>query len=302
MRTLYGVWRPVNMMRWQGVGGARCRRRWSRALIGMLMLSAGALLQAQPPGLGSAPLGAPNLPPPGAAPLGPSVPGNARDARSQAPIDLTGYWVSIVTEDWRYRMVVPGPGYYAGIPMTLAAKQSADAWSRARDEAAGKQCEAYGAAAIMRVPERLRISWQDPNTLEVQTDAGMQTRLLRFEPTPQQASAPPSLQGLSVAHWQVAMPGGFGPVPRNAPRYGSLAVTTTRMTGGLLRTNGVPYSGQSSLMEQWDLNTERSGDAWLTVSSELTDPVDLRAPYIVTATFKKQKDAAGWDPSPCTLQ
>ena len=28
-----------------------------------------------------------------------------RPARAGAPIDLTGYWVSIVTQDWRWRMV-----------------------------------------------------------------------------------------------------------------------------------------------------------------------------------------------------
>ena len=29
-------------------------------------------------------------------------------ARADAPIDLTGYWVSVVTQDWRWRMVTPG--------------------------------------------------------------------------------------------------------------------------------------------------------------------------------------------------
>ena len=30
--------------------------------------------------------------------------------RAGAPIDLTGYWVSIVTADWRWRMVTPAKG------------------------------------------------------------------------------------------------------------------------------------------------------------------------------------------------
>src|SRR5271166_5393910 len=56
--------------------------------------------------------------------------------KAAAPIDLTGYWVSIITEDWRYRMVTPAPGDYQGVPMTAAAVKIADAWDPAKDEAA----------------------------------------------------------------------------------------------------------------------------------------------------------------------
>mgnify|MGYP003342381936 CR=1 FL=1 len=31
----------------------------------------------------------------------------APTARSSAPVDLTGYWVSVVTEDWAWRMRTP---------------------------------------------------------------------------------------------------------------------------------------------------------------------------------------------------
>ena len=104
-----------------------------------------------------------------------------RPPKAAAPIDLTGYWVSIVTEDWRYRMVTPAKGDYQGVPMTPEARKVADAWDPAADEAAGNQCKSYGAAAIMRVPGRLQISWQDDDTLRVETDAGMQTRLFHFK-------------------------------------------------------------------------------------------------------------------------
>lgn len=39
----------------------------------------------------------------------------ASSARAAAPIDLTGYWVSIVTQDWRWRMVTPAKGDYQHI-------------------------------------------------------------------------------------------------------------------------------------------------------------------------------------------
>ncbi len=117
---------------------------------------------------GSANAQAPNAPQRGATP---------RDAAS---IDLTGYWVSVVTEDWLYRMVTPAKGDYTSVPLNAEGRKVADAWDPAKDEAAGNQCKAYGAAAIMRVPGRLHITWQDANTLKVEMDSGTQTRFLYF--------------------------------------------------------------------------------------------------------------------------
>src|SRR5262249_48360401 len=114
----------------------------------------------------------------GAQPRGPAPPpGTPKQA---APIDLTGQWVSIVTEDWRFRMVTPEKGDYPGVQLTPAGKAIADNWDPAKDESAGNQCKSYGAAAIMRVPGRLRVSWQDEQTLKIETDAGQQTRVLHF--------------------------------------------------------------------------------------------------------------------------
>src|SRR3954467_14921053 len=104
-------------------------------------------------------------------------------AKASAPIDLTGYWVSVVNEDWRYRMVTPAKGDYRGVPITLEALKIVNAWDPAADEAAGNQCKSYGAAAIMRVPGRVHITWQDDATLRVEIDAGTQTRLFRFGST-----------------------------------------------------------------------------------------------------------------------
>src|SRR3972149_2573263 len=88
----------------------------------------------------------------------------APTAQASAPIDLTGYWVSIVSEDWRWRMVTPPKGEYSSVPITEEAKKLADAWDPARDAANGEQCKAYGAAGLMRQPTRLHITWQDGNT------------------------------------------------------------------------------------------------------------------------------------------
>jgi hypothetical protein len=199
-------------------------------------------------------------------------------------------------------MVVPGRGEYSDVPLNLPAKQFADAWNPAADEAAGKQCEAYGAAAIMRIPERLRISWQDDQTLKVETDAGMQTRVLHFASDSEEEktiAATPGWQGYSAARW-VLHHAALGPPPA-AGGYGSLEVLTDHMLPGLLRKNGIPYGARSKLTEYWEVNAETS-DQWLTVTSIVDDPEYLRYPYIVNSIFKKEPDGTKWNPGPCTLR
>src|SRR5437763_430062 len=114
--------------------------------------------------------------------LGRSLAAQAPTPRGASPIDLTGNWVSIVTEDWRFRMVTPPKGDYASVPLNAAARAVADKWDPAKDEADGNACKSYGAANIMRTPGRLRISWENDTTLKIETDAGQQTRLLHLGP------------------------------------------------------------------------------------------------------------------------
>ncbi len=248
-------------------------------------------------------------------------------ARALAPIDLTGNWVSIVTEDWRFRMVTPPKGDYASVPLNAAARAVADAWDPAKDTAAGNACKSYGAAGLMRVPGRLHISWQDDTTLKIETDAGTQTRLLHFTGTP---GGDPSWQGYSAAVWELAGGGGRGGPPPPAPaggtvtppaggaaaaapvaggagrgrggpppRGGSLKVTTTRLKEGYLRKNGVPYSENAVLTEYFDRHSESNGDEWFTVTTIVEDPKYLQQSFITSTHFKKEADASKWYPSPC---
>jgi hypothetical protein len=204
--------------------------------------------------------------------------------KAAAPIDLTGYWVSVITEEWRYRMVTPGPGDYLLIPMTLDAKSVADAWDPAKDESSGNQCKSYGAAGVMRLPERLHVTWQDDTTLRMEIDAGTQTRVFHFGDWKAPEGAP-TLQGDSLAQWE---------------RAGSLKVTTTHLRGGYLRKNGVPYSENANLMEHYDVVREHNGEIWVIVTTMVRDPRFLRLPYITAAQFKKEPDASHWDPTPCS--
>jgi hypothetical protein len=218
---------------------------------------------------------------------------SARTPKDGAPIDLTGYWVSIVTEDWRFRMVTPPKGDYPDItPLNAAGKKIADAWDPAKDEAAGQQCKGYGAGNIMRIPERLHVTWVNDTTLKMETDAGMQTRLFRFNPAP--PAGPPSWQGFSVASWE-------GPASGRGPG-GSLKVITTQALPGYLQKNGVPYSTSMRMTEYFDVVKEPTGEQWLVVKSVIEDTQYLDRTLIRSTHFRKQADASGWNPTPCSTR
>jgi len=214
-------------------------------------------------------------------------------AKASAPIDLTGYWVSVVNEDWRYRMVTPAKGDYRGVPITLEALTIVNAWDPKADDAAGTQCKSYGAAAIMRVPGRLHITWQDDNTLRVDTDAGVQSRLFTFAAAPAPAGAA-TWQGTSAARWE--RPGRGNP----AVRAGSLNVVTTNMRAGYLRKNGVPYSESAKVTEYFDLSPMPSNGQLIVVTTVVDDPKYLLQQFIVSSQFRKEADGSKWDPTPCS--
>jgi hypothetical protein len=217
--------------------------------------------------------------------------------QASAAIDLTGHWVSVITEDWKLRMVTPRKGAYDALPLTPEGRKTGDSWDPAADEARGEQCRAYGAAGLMRLPTRLRIAWQDASTLRIDSDAGTQTRLFRFTSTPA-AAAEPSWQGQSVAQWV------YAPARRGsgAPRTGSLKVVTTNLRPGYVRRNGVPYSRDAVLTEYFDVNTLPNGEVWFTVTSRLDDPIYFSRPYITTSDFKKLPDATGFAPTACAAR
>ena len=218
-------------------------------------------------------------------------------ARAAAPIDLTGYWVSVVTEDWRYRMVPPAKGDYQGVPMTAAAVKVADAWDPDADAAAGLQCKSFGAGMIMRVPGRLHITWSDDQTLRVEAEAGIQTRTLEFAPTAKGVAR--SWQGDSKAEWQPPRAGRGRGTPAPA-RNGSLKVVTTNLRAGYLRKNGVPYSENATVTEYYSLARLRADVEVLVVTTVVEDTMFLTQPFIVSSQFTKQADGTGWDPTPCS--
>jgi hypothetical protein len=234
-------------------------------------------------------------------PAGPPPRLSAKDA---APEDITGYWVSIVTEDWRWRMLTPAKGDITSIPLNPVGRKTAEAWDPAKDEAAGEQCKAYGAPGLMRLPTRLHITWQDDNTLKVETDEGTQTRLFHFGGAIRLSGPPPPLrQGISMAEWDVSHPTFMGfappPPPAGGKLPGSLKVVTTKLLPGYLRKNGIPYSADTTLTEYFTRTNEANGDSWLLLTSIVEDPQYLASDFLTSDHYKREADGSKWNPTPC---
>jgi hypothetical protein len=227
--------------------------------------------------------------------------------QANAPIDLTGTWVSVVTEDWQWRMVTPQKGDVASIPVNAEGRKIAMAWDLQKDVAASQQCRAFGVGGLIRIPGRIRISWQDGNTLKLEFDAGTQTRLMRFDRTQQPGAR--DWQGHSVAEWTDIAGGRAQEVNRvgevenigNNVRNGTLKAMTTNMLPGYLRKNGVPYSESMVLTEYFDRHNERDGSQWLTVTSIVEDPRYLNTPFVTSTSFKKEPDASKFRPTGCVV-
>ncbi len=226
-------------------------------------------------------------------------------AQASAAIDLTGNWVSVVTEDWRWRMLTPPKGDYASLPLNPEGIKAADTWTPAMDG----MCQAYGMGGLLRQPTRLRISWQDPQTLKIESDAGVQTRLLSFD-TNARKPTQRSLQGFTLAEWDRPGRGGGGffagnnaPVAPTAapvvPGRGSLKAVTTMLSSGWLRKNGVAYSENAEITEYFNRYALPNGDEWFGVTTIVNDPRYFNNEVVVSSHFKKEPDGSKWDPTPC---
>lgn len=242
----------------------------------------------------------------------PQPPPPPTTARASAPMELTGQWVAIVSEDWRWRMVTPPKGDYASLPLNPAGRAAADAWNLDADNATGPagQCKAFGVGGIARIPGRMRINWADDSTLKVEYDAGQQVRTFKFinqrpgpllpalsQRTPSQVA--PSLQGETRAQWfrQPQIRGLGRPPPQ--PPGGSLRTFTVNHSGGYLRKNGVPYSPDALISEHWNLFKGPDNGDWLVIITVIEDPRYLNQPFITSTNFKRETETSKWNPQPC---
>ena len=273
----------------------RGRVRWAGALAeaGLAGVLACLALAMIPLAAGAQGRGGPPAPPP--------------TARGGAPVDLTGTWVAVVTEDWQWRMVTPPKGDYQSVPLNAEGRRVADTWDPSKDG----MCQAYGVGGLMRMPVRLRISWQDENTLKIESDAGRQTRLIHFGQPPAAAPSTPStrvrtrtLQGISAGEWLGGGAGTIDPFTGRGDgpgrqRWGALRVRTTGMRAGWLRRNGVPYSENAIVTEHFTRFTHPDAGDWFVVTTTVEDPTYLTQPFVTSSNFRKEADGAKWMPVAC---
>jgi hypothetical protein len=249
----------------------------------------------------------------------------AQTPRSAAPVDLTGYWVAVVSEDWRHRMATPRKGDFESLPLNAEGRRVANEWDLAADDAAGLQCKAFGVGGIMRQPGRLHITWADDDTLQIDFDAGTQTRLLELG-SAAPPSSEPTWQGYSRAEWQrppggnlnpvraqignstgPVAPGGGGRGQRGGPppsasltEGGVLKAVTSRFRSGYLRKNGVPYSEAATITEYFTRLPEApNGEVWLHVLTIVEDPRYLNDAFYTSTHFKREANGSKWNPTPC---
>lgn len=217
-------------------------------------------------------------------------------AKASAPIDLTGIWVSIVDEDWRWRMLTAPKGDYPGVPLNEAGQKVADSWDKSEEGS----CKAFGIGGLMRMPTRVRIRWETENVLRIETDSGLQVRRLYFGAAP--ALTQRSLQGRSVAAWEHTLPLGDGwglDLPVSPRPGGSLKVVTTDFVSGWLRRNGVPYSEDARITEYFDAFAGPDGSHWFVVTTIVDDSQYLSEPFITSSHFRREPTESEWHPRPC---
>ena len=247
---------------------------------------------------------------------GPPGGGAAASAKAAAPVDLTGYWVSLVTEDWIERMSPDSPpsgtggggGGFGGFGGGGGGggRGRGGAPQAAPSPANADPCRVYGAGGSMRVPGRLNISWADDNTLKVEMDAGTQTRTMHFGQTAAPAGTPRSLQGYSVASWDTgARGGGFGGfggarggAAPAAPRWGQLKVVTTNTTGGYLLSSRNTY-GENAVITEYFAPHSDFGTDYMTVITMIEEGGGN--PRTVSSTFKKEPNGSKFKPTGCEV-
>ena len=263
-------------------------------------------------------------------------------AKAVAPIDLTGYWTAVITEDWHVRELTaprgdfgsgaagtienpgvgfigagPNPSAQGNIPYRAVAAQLAMKWDPAKDEAEGNACKAYGAPGIMRLPTHLHITWQDDDTLKIDADYGTQTRLVHVGPP----ASPGRLDYgnatfLPVAPAKLEPPAGIEPSLQgysmgqwtimggagSFERGGSLKVMTSRLKPGYYWKNGMPYTGNAVLTEYFRVMDLPDKSRWIRLTQIVEDPEYLTQPWIVNFAFKKLPDGTKWSPTPCSVK
>ena len=199
---------------------------------------------------------------------------------------MTGQWVAVVNEDWRWRMVTPPVGDTASLPLNERGRAAAAAWDLERDKAEGNLCKAFAGPGLSGNPRASGSTGRMADSLRLEFDAGRQVRLFEFAPGP---SAERSLRDT---------PKRSGFVGRSRAACSASAHRQRRIArrahdaarGGYLRPNGVPFSERATVKEFFSTFT-LPGDAgaWLIVTTVVTDPEYLTTELVISRSSRRNR-------------
>ncbi len=203
----------------------------------------------------------------------------AQAAADAGRVDLVGEWAIRINEDSTYRSNRFLLGDHTGLPLNDAARQKADTWDASTLSLREHQTKPFGAPIAMRsgVSNLLIQKVMDPvtQTLRAYTIEGMYGRPDRViwmdgRPHPSEY-AEHTWDGFST-----------GVLKGN-----QLVVTTTHMKPDKIQRNGVPYSFEAKMTEQFI----RHGD-FLTLVTVIEDPIYLDEPLVRTTQWVRSYDVA----------
>lgn len=184
--------------------------------------------------------------------------------------DITGFWDSMLTEEYRIRLYGPEAGEIDGLPLNERGRQAALNFDPNEYYKPENQCRKHGGAYVMRGPFAKQFVYEDDGTLLIRIELEAQTRRIYLD-----GREPPSDEhtglGHSVGRWE----------------NGILTVTTTQMTPYYHRRNGVPYSENAVMTEHFILHD----DDYLTLIVKVDDPEYLTEPLVRTLSFKRLPDS-----------
>ena len=200
-----------------------------------------------------------------------------------AEADLSGFWGPRVHEDHKYRWEGPEHGEYDGLPLTAEAYAIADAWDPMEYYRPENQCSPMGITMILRIPGNVHISYEDENTLRIDSEIFGMTRRVYLDARPRE-DGPLTWGGHSLGEWEAD----------------TLKVVTTHMLPGTghggLRRNGVPTSADMVMTEYFLRH-----DDYLSTIQIVDDPQYLLEPLIRSVTFRQLPDVAELGPWDCEV-
>lgn len=190
--------------------------------------------------------------------------------------NLAGMWSATYAEDWSDRVIGPGLGDYAGLPINAANRLRAQSWSAALIALPEYQCRVHPADYANSFGDIRIWDKRDPLSealvaLHLQHSGWQMRRTIWMDG---RAHPPPHAQhtamGFSTGVWK-------GHV---------LTVKTTHLKEGWLRRNGVARSDQATLTEHFI----RHGDilSWTVI---VNDPVYLEEPFIRNREYRYSIDS-----------